>query len=88
MDSGLSYEAEKLAARLRECEEAFEALKAAAEECRKALMDVESGSAGPGEAISKLSSFLEALSKFEHELSHLAASASTILLRLSPPEGG
>jgi len=82
LDLGLDYEAEKLVARLRECEEAFEELKRTASECQRAL-----ASGRKEEVMSKLSSFLGALSKFEHELSHLSASASTILAKLVEAEG-
>ena len=78
----LSYEAAKLRARVAECQEAFEALAKAADECSEAILAVESGSGKPEEALAKLSAFLDALSHFEHELSHLSESASTILAKL------
>ncbi|HDI01318.1 MAG TPA: hypothetical protein ENF78_02695 [Candidatus Bathyarchaeota archaeon] len=84
MSSGLDYEAEKLLARLSECEEAFRALKEAAVSCSEVL---KSGR-GREEALSMLSSFLEALGKFIHELSHLSLSASTILAKLEKAEEG
>jgi len=78
----LAYEAEKLMARLAECREAFGALEKAANECSEAIRALISGSAGPEDVVVRLSAFLDALSDFEHELSHLSASASTILARL------
>ena len=83
----LAYEAEKLMARLAECRDAFEALERAARDCSEAIKALLSGSAEPEDVAARLSAFLDALSDFEHELSHLSASASTILARLFGQKG-
>ena len=83
----LAYEAEKLMARLAECRDAFEALERAARDCSEAIRALLSSSAGPEDVVAKLSAFLDALSDFEHELSHLSASASTILAGLFGQKG-
>jgi len=84
--SGLGYEAKKLAARMAECSKAFEELRSRASECVRALEDFESGSVGPEELLMKLSGFLEALSEFGHEFSHLYSSAASILAKLKVAE--
>jgi len=86
LGSGLEYEAKKLEARMSECEEAFGKLRSKAEECSRALRELESGSIGPEELLSRLSEFLEVISEFEHELSHLYSSAASILAKLKMVE--
>ena len=83
MGSGLAYEAEKLRARISECEEAFGELKSRAENCSKVLMGFEEGSCNRIDVLKALSSLLEALGRFEHELSHLYSNTASILTKLT-----
>jgi len=82
----LEYESRKLEARFSEVSEAFEALKTAVETCSKALAEVASGSRSWREVLPAISALLEALGRFEHELSHLAESASSIISALTKLE--
>jgi len=83
----LRYEARKLRARFSEVEEAFGALSEAVEACVRALEEAEEGSKEAGEVLAYISRLLEALGKFEHELSHVIESASSSISAIaSPPE--
>ncbi len=86
MGAGLIYEARKLEARLEECERAFEVLREKARECSEALRGLEEGKHDLTYVLGKLSGFLEALGDFQHELSHLASSAASILARAGQAE--
>ena len=79
----LGYEAKKLRARFSEVEEAFGGLREAVKTCVEALERAEKGLMGAGDVLASISKLLEALGKFEHELSHVIESASSSISALA-----
>jgi len=73
----LGYEAKKLRARFSEVEEAFKHLSEAVEACVEALERAGEGRVEARGILAHISKLLEALGRFEHELSHVIESAAS-----------